>query len=94
MSLVPNPDVSQDTEGYWHWINAKSIMRGNLSEAYIKSDIGLPIVSSIPWYYVLDALHSGMLFTPHWKWVNDVFALLAIFLVISGLTRWWRTKWV
>jgi hypothetical protein len=87
-------DVTQDSNGYWHWINAKGVMRGNLNEPYIKADIHLPVVAGIPWYYVLDALHSGLLFTPQWKWINDLFALLAVFLVISGLTRWWRTKWV
>jgi hypothetical protein len=87
-------DVTQDIDGYWHWINSKSVMKGRLNEPYVKTEIGIPALSGVPWYYTLDALHSGMLFTPHWKWVNDGFALLAVFLVISGLTRWWRTKWV
>ncbi len=87
-------DVAQDADGFWYWINANSVMRGSINEAYVKADVRLPVVTGIPWYYVLDALHSGMLFTRHWKWINDGFALLAVFLVISGLTRWWRTKWV
>jgi hypothetical protein len=87
-------DVTQDADGHWHWINAKGIKRSNINEEYEKAAVKLPMLTGVPWYYVLDALHSGMLFTPHWKWVNDIFALLAVFLVISGLTRWWRTKWV
>jgi hypothetical protein len=87
-------DVSQYADGKWYWTNSKGVMKGSISEPYIKVDVSFPVMTGIPWYYVLDALHSGMLFTPHWKWINDVFAVLAVFLVISGLTRWWRTKWV
>ncbi len=48
----------------------------------------------VPWYFVIEALHSGLLFHAQWKWLNDLFAILAIVLVLTGLVRWWRVKWI
>jgi hypothetical protein len=36
----------------------------------------------------------GTIFWSEWKWVNDVFAVLAVFLSVTGLIRWWRQKWM
>ena len=86
-------DITRDPDGRWYWINSKSVMKGGLNKPYVKANVAFPTLTGVAWFYLLDALHSGMLFTPQWKWVNDVFALLAVFLVLSGLTRWWRNKW-
>ena len=53
-----------------------------------------PVTDYVPWFYVLDGLHSGVLIHSQWKWVNDFIAVIAIFLVITGLIRWWRKKWI
>lgn len=87
-------DITTDGSGNWYWLNGKGVQKGNLTEPHKNASISFPQTTDVPWYYVLDALHNGTIFTKHWKWVNDFFAILALFLVISGLIRWWRKKWV
>ena len=38
-------------------------------------------------------VHAGVIFHNQFKWLNDLFAVLAITLVISGPVIWWRRKW-
>jgi uncharacterized iron-regulated membrane protein len=39
-------------------------------------------------------IHAGVIFHEQFKWLNDVFAVLAVLLVISGPVIWLRRKWV
>jgi uncharacterized iron-regulated membrane protein len=45
------------------------------------------------WFHWLLRLHMGTIFWSEFKWINDVFATLAVFLTFTGLIRWWRKKW-
>ena len=47
-----------------------------------------------PWFSWLLRVHMGTIFWSEWRWVNDVFAVLAVFLSVTGLIRWWRQKWM
>lgn len=53
-----------------------------------------PEAPGAPMFMWLRGLHTGMLFWSEWRWVNDFFAALALFLVLTGLVRWWRLKWI
>lgn len=68
--------------------------RHGLKSSFKHKHVNFPVSNYIPWFYVLDGLHSGVLIHSQWKWVNDVVAVIAIFLVITGLIRWWRKKWI
>lgn len=57
-------------------------------------DIKQPTDPGTPWFTWFLRLHMGTLFWSEWKWINDVFAVLAVFLSVTGLIRWWRQKWV
>lgn len=77
-------DISALPGGGWAWIGA----RGGAALAWP------PASERVPWFYVIDGLHSGLLIHPQWKWVNDLFALAALALAVTGLLRWWRHKWL
>jgi hypothetical protein len=47
----------------------------------------------VPWFTFFVRTHNGAIFWSEWRWVNDVFAVFAVFLMITGLIRWWRKKW-
>ena len=62
-------------------------------KALDKQDIDMPSDPGTPWFTWFLRLHVGTIFWSEWKWVNDVFAVLAVFLSVTGLIRWWRKKW-
>jgi hypothetical protein len=35
----------------------------------------------------------GTIFWSEWKWINDLFSVVAVVLSVTGLIRWWRKKW-
>ncbi len=53
-----------------------------------------PFDPGTPWFSWLLRVHMGTIFWSEWRWVNDVFAVLAVFLSVTGLIRWWRQKWM
>jgi len=57
-------------------------------------DVKQPTDPGTPWFSWLLRVHMGTIFWSEWKWVNDVFAVLAVFLSVAGLIRWWRQKWM
>ncbi len=92
-------DVTLDGQGNTWWMTRQGIKVGKLAAAGFKSSpVQLPKQIAgqdyVPWYFVLDGLHSGLLIHPQWKWVNDVVSIMALFLVATGLIRWWRVKWL
>ncbi len=87
-------DMVRLSEHDW-WVKGHhGIKLGSLTQGFHDEAIVLPRLGFAPWFYVLDGLHSGLIFHEQWKWLNDLFALAAIFLVITGLLRWWRKKWI
>jgi hypothetical protein len=72
--------------------------RGFLAESgkkrgsYEKFPAGRPTPPGVSVYYLIDSLHSGMIFHHQWKWVNDIFSVLAVILCVTGLARIWRQR--
>ncbi|MBI4829067.1 MAG: PepSY domain-containing protein [Nitrospinae bacterium] len=58
-----------------------------------KLDWPLPAAEGMPLFALVDGLHSGLIFHPQWKWVNDAVAALALVLTGTGLVRLWRKRW-
>jgi hypothetical protein len=53
-----------------------------------------PEIQGVPLWMWYRQIHTGMLFWSEWRWVNDLFGISAVFLVITGVIRWWRRKWI
>ena len=87
-------DITLDDNSNWVWKSRHGIMAGNLTKGFFPQKILLPVTQYVPWFYIIDGLHSGALIHSQWKWMNDIFAVMAIFLVLTGLMRWWRKKWI
>lgn len=87
-------DITLDEKSNWLWKSRHGISAGKLDSGFKKQNLELPTTEYIPWFYIVDGLHSGIIIHTQWKWVNDFFAVLAILLVISGLIRWWHKKWI
>lgn len=78
----------------WLILNRDGLRKGAIGGSFELVPPLFPELEYIPWYYIIDGLHSGILIHKQWKWVNDLFAILAIILVVTGLMRWWRKKWI
>lgn len=65
---------------------------GKKKGSYEKFQTGRPTAPGVSVYYLIDSLHSGMIFHSQWKWVNDVFSALAVILCVTGLARIWRQR--
>ncbi|MDD5559245.1 PepSY domain-containing protein [Candidatus Methylomirabilis sp.] len=89
-------DITRLEDGQIGWLHhGKTVVMTDRS-GQVRGQIELtqPVEDGVPWYYVLRQLHDGLIFWQHWKWLNDLFAVLAITLVVTGLIRWWRVKWL
>ena len=87
-------DVTLDKQGNWWWMTRHGIKKGVPGSGFEHYHVHFPEQQQVPWYFILDGLHSGVLIHTQWKWINDIVAVLTLFLVITGLIRWWRVKWL
>lgn len=53
-----------------------------------------PKPEKISWFELIDTIHSGKLIHPQWKWMNDLFSLLALILVGTGMIRIFRRTFI
>lgn len=87
-------DVTRLQGGNLLWMTPAGPREGSMEGMSNSISLALPVLSGVPWYYVVDGLHSGLLIHPQWKWVNDATAGLALVLAVTGTMRWWRRKWL
>lgn len=87
-------DITMSDNTHWVWKSRHGLKAGNIKDGFNTKSVSLPIIGYVPWFYVIDGLHSGALIHSQWKWFNDLIAVLAIILVVTGLIRWWRKKWI
>ena len=87
-------DVVFLNDANWLIKTRHGLLAGSPAKGFDKIQASLPQLDYVPWYYFIDGLHTGMLIHAQWKWINDLFAILAMLLVITGLVRWWHKKWI
>ena len=79
----------------WFIKNSKAIYVGAGDAAkHVESGIGFKhAIEGTSLFLLMADVHTGVIFHNQFKWLNDIFAILAITLVISGPVIWWRRKW-
>ena len=82
-------DITVDNNDNVFW---KS--RHGLKSEIVEISTSFPSTNFVPWFYIIDGLHSGALIHSQWKWINDFIAVISIILVVTGCIRWWRKKWI
>lgn len=89
-------DITRLDDGQIGWLHHGKTVAITDQSGQVHGQIELtqPQADGVPWYYILRQLHDGLIFWQHWKWLNDLFAVLATTLVVTGLIRWWRVKWL
>ena len=93
MKFMPQDVTMIDGEFYWKSGNKLFTSGVNRTQPLSTSMSG-PVIQGVPLWMWYRQIHTGMLFWSEWRWVNDLFGLAAIFLVVTGVIRWWRQKWI
>ncbi len=87
-------DMSPDGNGGYLWLNREGLHPGTGEAARPPTALDVPRLEGVPWFFVIDGLHSGLLIHTQWKWINDLVALACLLLTVTGLLRWWRQRWI
>lgn len=87
-------DMSVNSAGSIYWKSSHGLMKTSVAHPPKHMEVRYPETNGTPLYYVLEGLHTGLLIHRAWPWVNDLFAVCAIVLVITGIKRWWRHRWL
>ena len=96
---VPKPvvmvnEMSAGPGGTIWWTRGNTIFRTSTTgQMRGKEHNVLPKIGYLPWASFAAELHEGTLIWKHWKWINDVFALLGLMLVVTGFLRWRKRRW-
>lgn len=76
--------IFKGSRGFYH-----AALSGGLQPVAVRS----PDLPGLPLYNFVNDLHSGMLFSEHWSYVNDLVCGLALLMIVSGLVNWWHRRW-
>lgn len=82
--------------GTWYVKNSKAIYRTGAAPDVL-SDTRIAVrnaASGTPLFLMMADLHAGVLIHDQFKWLNDVFAVLAVLLALSGPLIWLKRKWI
>lgn len=83
-------------DGGWMVKDSRSFFVGRTGSRQF-TDVKIPFKAAAPgtplFLFVAD-VHAGVIFHEQFKWLNDLFAVLAILLALSGPVIWFRRKWI
>lgn len=86
-------DAFRLTGGGYAWKSPKGLMEVSFPSGKATAiEITEPKVDGTPIFYLLDGLHSGLIFHEQWKWINDLVSVMAVLLCVSGGFRLWRQR--
>jgi hypothetical protein len=93
MRFMPQDVTEIDGEVFWK-SGDKLFTSGINGTQPMPTSMTGPQIQGVPLWMWYRQIHTGMLFWSEWRWINDLFGLSAIFLVLTGVIRWWRQKWI
>jgi len=86
-------DVTQRGETWFIKMSRSIYASNSLEGTFEDTKIAYPPITGTTAFLFLADIHTGNIIHGQWKWVNNIVAVLAIFLTISGPVLWWRRKW-
>lgn len=91
-TAITSASLTQD--GEWWIKNSKAIYREK-GQAFAESGVDFKQAAvGTPLFLFLADVHAGVIFHEQFKWLNDLFAVLAVLLALSGPIIWLRRKWI
>ncbi|MCB2108605.1 MAG: PepSY domain-containing protein [Rhodobacteraceae bacterium] len=78
----------------WYIKNSRAIYAGTFDSVFKDSKVRFPPVAGTTAFLFLADIHTGHIFRFEFSWINDIVALLAIVLTLTGPILWWRRKWL
>ena len=81
------------TKGEWILKNSRHFYLGGPDGEFAEEPIAFPPLQGATMYLFLVDVHTGNVFHPQFKWVNDAVGIMAIVLILTGPILWWRIKW-
>jgi len=80
--------------GTWYLKNSRMISTGTLDGGFEPAGVAYPPVEGTTVYLFLADIHTGNIIHGEFVWVNDIVAILAIILALTGPVAWWKRKWM
>ena len=87
-------DVTQRGDMWYVKMSRSIYASSSLDDVFEDTKIAYPPLKGTTFFLFLADIHTGNIIHGQWKWVNNLVALLAIILTISGPVLWWRRKWM
>ena len=78
----------------WYLKNSRMISKGSLEDGFEPSGIAYPPLEGTTFFLFLADIHTGNIIHGEFIWVNDLVAIMAIILALTGPIAWWRRKWM
>lgn len=82
----------------WYLKNSRMISKGALmgegNSLFEPAGVPYPPVKGTTFFLFLADIHTGNIVHTQFIWFNDLVALMAIILAITGPIAWWRRKWM
>ena len=78
----------------WYLKNSRMISKGTLETPFTPSGVTYPPVKGTTFFLFLADIHTGNIIHTKFIWVNDLVALMAIILALTGPVSWWKRKWM
>ncbi|MDG2319002.1 MAG: PepSY-associated TM helix domain-containing protein [Rhodospirillaceae bacterium] len=79
----------------WYLKNSRGISSGTFNDnVFEATNIPYPALEGTTFFLFMADVHTGNTFHSEFIWVNDLVALMAIILAITGPLAWWKRKWM
>lgn len=78
----------------WYLKNSRMISKGTLNTTFEPSGVAYPPIQGTTFFLFLADIHTGNIVHTEFIWFNDLVALMAIALALTGPIAWWKRKWM
>lgn len=78
----------------WYLKNSRMISKGTLETPFEPSGVAYPPIKGTSVFLFLADIHTGNIVHTQFIWFNDLVALMAIILALTGPIAWWKRKWM